>query len=101
MCLRCRVIFDTETDLARHVKQEVRCDLRESPSEEETLFITQDQEKELKKRSSRKKGDKERWNNVFRVIFPDVPVDQIPSPCKSSFQPHGHFGWLTVGKTRP
>ncbi|KAK1750541.1 hypothetical protein QBC47DRAFT_393680 [Echria macrotheca] len=80
MCLRCRVNFDTEADLARHVQRDIPCELRKPPREQEILFITQDQEKQLKKRSSRKIGDRERWENVFRVVFPDVDVDQIPSP---------------------
>jgi hypothetical protein len=26
--------------------------------------------------------EEERWRDMYAIIFPDVPADRIPSPCK-------------------
>lgn len=81
-CPRCRVVFDTDRLLALHLQEETPCELKKPLHEDEVLFITQEQERQLKKRT-RNTVNEERWIKVFQVVFPDVPIDRIPSPCKS------------------
>lgn len=51
--------------------------------DEEVLFINHEQEQKLRKRV-RKGAAEDRWVNIFQVVFPDFPKDQIPSPCKAA-----------------
>ncbi|KAK0711768.1 hypothetical protein B0H67DRAFT_555696 [Lasiosphaeris hirsuta] len=77
-CARCEEVFPTKQQLDRHLRQNIPCDLSTS-SGDEVLFITYEQEQQLRKRV-RKGKDDERWVGVFQVVFPDVPEHQIPSP---------------------
>ena len=77
-------MFLTKQQLDDHLRQDVPCQVRVL-SEEESLCITYEQEQQLRKRARKGKGkDDERWVSIFRMIFPDVPEHQIPSPCKNN-----------------
>jgi len=58
----------------------VPCDVREGLPD----GISKTQEKMLKKRGKRTATEVEKWIEMYQIIFPHVPVDQIPSPCKGS-----------------
>ncbi|KAF4449294.1 hypothetical protein F53441_7412 [Fusarium austroafricanum] len=78
-CARCLVFFEDERELIEHTRAEQRCDNQSAPAEEEIIYITQAQERALRKRH-RNIPEEERWILVFQVVFPDVPADHIPSP---------------------
>ncbi|KAG5661888.1 hypothetical protein KAF25_004127, partial [Fusarium avenaceum] len=70
---------DDESELIDHTRAEQRCDNQSAPEEEEIIFISQTQEKALRKRH-RNIPEDERWVLVFQILFPDIPTDHIPSP---------------------
>ncbi|KAH6985853.1 hypothetical protein BKA56DRAFT_579251 [Ilyonectria sp. MPI-CAGE-AT-0026] len=78
-CTRCLVSFEKEEDLIEHTRAEQRCENQTVSTEEETIYISQAQERALRKRL-RNVPEEERWVLVFQILFPDVPVNQIPSP---------------------
>jgi hypothetical protein len=80
-CDRCLVSFTEEGKLAEHLRADNRCENKAAPSDGETIYITQSQERALRKRK-RMVPEEERWLNSFQIIFPDVPKEHIPSPCK-------------------
>lgn len=80
-CTRCLVPFDSHEKLAEHLRAEIRCENKTPSPDEEIIYITPIQERELRKK---KKNilEEERWFSYFRIIFPDIPDNQLPSPCK-------------------
>ncbi|KAF5687861.1 het-E-1 heterokaryon incompatibility protein [Fusarium denticulatum] len=73
------IFFEYEKELTEHARAEQRCDNQLAPAEEEIIYITQSQERALRKRQ-RNIPQEERWALVFQVVFPNIPPDQIPSP---------------------
>jgi hypothetical protein len=49
----------------------------------EPAGIDKEVEKKLRQKK-RKKGQSEveKWKDIYRILFPDVPENQIPSPCE-------------------
>jgi len=82
-CRRCLEPFDNEDNLDAHSQADPPCNAKTKDLEQEILHITQTQLIELKKRQKGVTVDDEaRWNHTFRILFPDVPVSEIPSPCE-------------------
>lgn len=74
--------FANQEVLAAHLRAERRCENETPSTEEEIMYITQEQERELR-RKRKNIREEDRWFNYFRIIFPTVPDDQLPSsPCK-------------------
>lgn len=80
-CRRCSEPFDTEAALDEHSQAIPACQPKPQALDLEVLHITETQVKKLRKRQ--KGVDEEaRWVHVFQILFPDVPRDEIPSPCE-------------------
>jgi hypothetical protein len=80
-CTRCLVSFANDETLAEHLRGESRCENKTPSPDEEIIYITKSQERELRKKK-KNVPEEERWFNSFRIIFPDIPNDRLPSPCK-------------------
>ncbi len=80
-CNRCFVAFGDEEKLREHNRAATQCEVQIAQLDEETIYICQAQATELRKRQ-RDVQDEDRWVKVFQIIFPDVAIDKIPSPCK-------------------
>ncbi|KAK3346466.1 hypothetical protein B0T25DRAFT_279112 [Lasiosphaeria hispida] len=78
-CTRCLDAFDDEDKLTEHLRADPPCDIKTEPPEEETIYISKTQELALRKRK-REVLEEERWFNVFRILFPNFPAGQLPSP---------------------
>jgi hypothetical protein len=73
-CPRCFEHFDKPDLLKKHQRADVPCDLREkSPG-----GITEEQEKQLRMRAKPNCSEKEKWEEMYRIIFPG---EKVPSPC--------------------
>jgi len=83
-CPRCFELFPDQHKLNDHIRArpEDQCDISSPQRERECLRISYAQEKKLQKRP-KNLAQKERWIWIFQILFPDIPSDQIPSPCKS------------------
>jgi len=81
-CHRCCEPFEVEEDLQLHARAPTPCQIREP---EPIDGFTQDQEKRLRSRK-KKPGEEltepEKWRAMYRILFPDVAEDDIPSPCE-------------------
>ena len=79
-CQRCKQIFSDARELAEHEMSVVGCEVLDiiPPGD-----ITTYQEKQLKSRkhTTRRQSDKEKWDDIYRLLFPN---EEIPSPCKLS-----------------
>ncbi|KIW09128.1 hypothetical protein, variant 1 [Verruconis gallopava] len=77
-CRRCNAIFDTETSLTVHSKQEISC----LPTVGiELEGFDKNQEKMLKaKKKLPHLSEAEKWIEIFKILFPHDDPDQIPSP---------------------
>ena len=65
-----------------HARAPTPCQIREP---EPLDGFTQDQEKRLRSRK-KKPGEEltepEKWRAMYRILFPDMAEDDIPSPCE-------------------
>ena len=78
-CYRCNQEFSSENEVIAHLQEAEPCQRSkfEPPS-----GIGKDVEKVLRgKKRTRHQTDAEKWKDIYRVLFPDVPSDQIPQPC--------------------
>ncbi|KAK1757758.1 hypothetical protein QBC47DRAFT_376926 [Echria macrotheca] len=79
-CSRCWQRFKTKELLTEHSRAETVCALKtqaESPDD-----VTPQQIEQLKRRKRDGSSDAERWNSMFKILFPTIPDDEIPSPCE-------------------
>ncbi|KAM0485069.1 hypothetical protein ACHAP7_003094 [Fusarium lateritium] len=89
-CHRCLEVFEGENALSKHSRSPGGCKVQTCSSQEEG--IDANQEKLLHARSKKskntgshlKKVEEDRWNEVYRIIFPDE--DQVPSPYYNRLQ---------------
>lgn len=82
-CPRCYGSFDTEALLRSHARAAERCPEREEPAGDDGIDQEQERMLRSKKRLGRETSEEARWRQVFRICFPDVADEDIPSPCKS------------------
>lgn len=76
-CNRCCEAFTSCDLLADHQRAEIPCMVSQDRSID---GITESQYIVLRKKPVGKKNDVERWEEVYRTIFPKATV--IPSPCE-------------------
>ena len=72
-CIRCQVSFEDEKRLAEHLRAGTPCETRTPSPDEETIYISRSQERELRKKK-RNIEEEKRWFQCFRTIFPDIPA---------------------------
>ncbi|KAK3899230.1 hypothetical protein C8A05DRAFT_37168 [Staphylotrichum tortipilum] len=77
-CVRCQVSFANQAALTEHLRAERQCENKTPSPDEEIIYITQDQERELRKKR-KNVPEEDRWFENFRIIFPNLPDDQLPS----------------------
>ncbi|KAH7635958.1 hypothetical protein B0T09DRAFT_252886 [Sordaria sp. MPI-SDFR-AT-0083] len=83
-CPRCYEQFKTDDDLKSHQRAETPCRLRKDNVPE---VITDEQDKKLHARAKPGLSEEDKWNDMYRIIFPGPVGSKIPSPCTSSFFP--------------
>lgn len=80
-CPRCYATFDAESDLSNHLRL-AQCSVTEPQPidgiDRETLKV-------LRKRSPAFRLEEDKWRDVYHLLFPEVALEDIPSPCKSPF----------------
>jgi hypothetical protein len=69
-------VFKTEAEVRDHAKSRDPCDIVQANRDGFDL----DQKKKLKARS--KQPEMEKWKEMYIILFPGVPVSNIPTPCK-------------------
>lgn len=78
ICLRCGERFESELDHDEHARARIACEVGERQPME---GINAEQEAKLKSRKRDKTlSEVDKWKAVFRILFPLVPADKIPSP---------------------
>ncbi|KAH9231014.1 hypothetical protein K456DRAFT_482273 [Colletotrichum gloeosporioides 23] len=75
-CPRCRSILPTQDDVNIHLKSKTPCDVLQDIVVEG--FDVAQREKLRSKRLSRGKSGQEKWEDIFRILFPDC--NEIPDP---------------------
>lgn len=80
-CRRCYEIFDSETSLTEHSRNEVTCPVKQMIALE---GFSKEQEKDLKGRRGmfRAGSEEHKWKIVYMILFPETPATEMPSPCK-------------------
>jgi hypothetical protein len=73
-CPRCFEHFDKAEALKSHQRADVPCKLRERAPD----AITEEQEKLLRARAKSHCSEEMKWEEMYRIIFPD---EKVPSPC--------------------
>jgi hypothetical protein len=88
-CPRCFVRFKSQLDLSAHARSETPCRIQdEDPSPSDG--INEDTQQKLRSRKYDRSGsailsEAEKWKQMYRICFPDVPSEEVPSPCKATF----------------
>lgn len=78
-CPRCQETFRDAETLKRHQKATQACEVRR---QEDDRILTSYQEEFLKKRSTGKKPDEQKWKDLYANFFPEDKESDIPSPCR-------------------
>lgn len=77
-CPICYETFKSDKELLNHVRLQ-QCE-RCAPQTVEG--IDRETIHALRKRSTALRLEEDKWRDVYHVLFPDVPMADIPSPCK-------------------
>jgi hypothetical protein len=97
-CARCLSSFPDEETLDGHHRGEIQCEKKTPSPDEEVIYITRSQERDLRKKK-KNMTEEERWFRYFRIIFPKIPNDQLPSsPCKPKTTRRVAVGMGTDGR---
>ena len=89
-CQRCREGFQNVEELLAHQNSNT-CKMSDDPDCQE-LDISDAQVAEIRKRSVKSRTEEEKWQDLYRILFPEDAAEAIPSPCKSSPNPHMAVG---------
>jgi hypothetical protein len=81
-CNRCFESFDDPKGLKDHQRAQTPCRLSENARAD---VITEEQEELLRVRARANTPEEERWEDMYRIVFPDEKT--IPSPCTSHHPP--------------
>ncbi|KAI0145165.1 hypothetical protein GGR57DRAFT_517375 [Xylariaceae sp. FL1272] len=82
-CPRCLRLFEGRDDLATHLREPEPCGLLQDY--EAPVGVTPDQLEKLKRRKSGI-SDEQRWIDMYKILFPDVLDDEIPTPWYERWQ---------------
>ncbi|CAI6329079.1 unnamed protein product [Periconia digitata] len=82
-CPRCFTTFSSSTDLSSHLRAD-SCPVSEPLPIEGIDLETQNT---LKKRSVANRLEEDKWRDAYMLLFPDVDVDDIPSPYYTTHSP--------------
>lgn len=77
-CPRCYNMFDADIDLSNHLRS-AHCHVS-APQPIEG--IDRETLKALRKRSPALRLEEDKWRDVYHLLFPEVAMEDIPSPCK-------------------
>ncbi|KAK3392575.1 hypothetical protein B0T20DRAFT_59705 [Sordaria brevicollis] len=83
-CPRCYEQFKTDEDLKSHQRAETPCRLRKDNVPE---VITDEQDKKLHARAKAGLSEEDKWNDMYRIIFPGPAGSKIPSPYYDTSNP--------------
>ncbi|KAI0439967.1 hypothetical protein F4803DRAFT_578143 [Xylaria telfairii] len=84
-CRRCHEVFDNEADLDNHTNKPEVCTL--IPSNSISIGINQDTMCKINSRKrTRGPSEKEKWNQIWEILFPDYQPPESPytSPTSTS-----------------
>ncbi|KAF4441589.1 hypothetical protein F53441_11993 [Fusarium austroafricanum] len=76
-CVRCRKSFENDAQLTAHQRLAEMCALSTADLPE---GFTKEQEKELRRRKSKRQSDTDHWRAMFMILFPDDDERSIPTP---------------------
>jgi hypothetical protein len=85
-CGRCWQHFKDEASYRSHQRMTKPCPLRDIELIE-GFDSTQEQSLKSRKRANPELSETGKWREVFKILFPDVEDDDIPSPCKYPKRP--------------
>ena len=74
-CPRCFDHFDEPEALKSHQRADIPCKVKAPVSDG---IITEEQDKQLHQRAKSNCTEEEKWDEMYRIIFPD---EEVPSPC--------------------
>ncbi len=76
-CPRCFEHFDEPEALKSHQRADIPCKVNAPVSDG---IITEEQDKQLHQRAKSNCTEEEKWDEMYRIIFPG---EEVPSPCTS------------------
>ncbi|KAF7527698.1 hypothetical protein G7054_g10389 [Neopestalotiopsis clavispora] len=91
-CPRCDRQFKTRVLLHEHSTAPTACELNNDP--QRLGFMTQLQRDDIHARRGNGMTDVERWKEIFKILFPEVVEDQIPSLYHDVMEPRKQLGHL-------
>ncbi|KAH7175237.1 hypothetical protein EDB81DRAFT_673415 [Dactylonectria macrodidyma] len=78
-CVRCFETFTEAKELEQHTREATRCPLLAPP--DEMLGVDEGTSRKLRARTGARNGtQEEKWKHMFKIIFPQVQDEGIPSP---------------------
>ena len=77
-CDRCFAEFERVDQYTTHIRSEIPCFKETNSQRPDTIY--ESQKAQIQKKSPKKPGW-DKWNDIYRIIFPFDPPEAIPSPC--------------------
>lgn len=84
-CPRCHEIFNTDQAKDEHTAAEVRCEALTRGAPLEGFNLTQEKLLRSKKKAHKQMTEEEKWMEVYLILFPDLDPENLPTPCKCTF----------------
>jgi hypothetical protein len=89
VCPRCWEFFDKKEQLNDHQRAAASCDIKELSFNLSGEGFDERQERELKRRGKHQgRTEKEKWKEMFHILFPEVDQNAIPDPCEFKTLPN-------------
>jgi hypothetical protein len=88
LCQRCKATFKNREDLDIHMRELIACEYKATDLPEGITPI-QMQTLKSRKRVKRSQSERERWEEIYRILFPEAI--ELPHPCKQAQSSSGRF----------
>jgi hypothetical protein len=75
-------MFGKDQDLIEHLAWGEICTSTTNGTTSHDRSISKEQEKQLRRRAGATQSESEKWNEVYRILFPDDDPEDMPTPCQ-------------------
>jgi hypothetical protein len=77
-------VLTADAELKEHLVREDLCRVTKNPTPPHDRGFSKAQEDLLRRRARSTKSENEKWNEIYRILFPNDDEEKMPSPCQSS-----------------
>ncbi|KAK0610070.1 hypothetical protein B0T17DRAFT_125858 [Bombardia bombarda] len=79
-CNRCKTKFKNNEDLIHHGEMAEGCEIRDDREMPGHISCLQEKQLKSRKQVTPRQSEEEKWRDIYQLLFPNVPIEIIPSP---------------------